>query len=142
MTTVAFDGTTLAADTRWQSAYIQCHETSKIFRHKNKVCGAAGLAQDAILFRQWVIGGMKEDQKPNLCKDTFCAIVVTDGKPERYESALVPMPAGVPSATGSGCELAMGAMLAGANAKKAVQIASRLDTGTGGKITTLRCNKK
>lgn len=42
-----------------------------------------------------------------------------------------------PAALGSGSKLAMGAMLAGASAKKAVEIACQRDIGSSGKITVL-----
>lgn len=41
-------------------------------------------------------------------------------------------------ADGSGWEIALGAMAAGATAEEAVHIASRYDTKTGGSVTTLR----
>lgn len=41
----------------------------------------------------------------------------------------------VPTAIGSGCELAIGAMLMGADPKAAVEIAMSRDTRTGGEIT-------
>ncbi len=40
-------------------------------------------------------------------------------------------------AYGSGSELALGAMLAGATAEEAVRAAAQRDTGTGGEITVL-----
>ena len=46
----------------------------------------------------------------------------------------------VPFALGSGKLQAMGAMLAGADAKQSVIIAAKLDEGSGGNVRTLKVN--
>lgn len=144
MTTIAFDGKTLAADTNWESAYRQQHDTSKIERHGGVAWGAAGQASDCVLFDRWMKAGRPEDQKPPLDDHgCFSALVIQDGKSQRCEGkSLVFLPAGIPAATGSGCAEAMGAMMAGATAKRAVEIAIKLDSGTGGKVRTLNCAAK
>lgn len=143
MTTIAFDGKTLAADTLWQSAYRQQHDTPKIRRRGGLVWGTAGDASDGFIFDEWLADGMPKDKKPTLSdKDGFVALVVENGVAYRYEGALVRIPAGVPAATGSGCEIAMGAMMAGASAKRAVEIAIKLNSGSGGKVRTLNCAKR
>lgn len=139
MTTIAWDGKTLAADTQWTCAYVQQHSTPKIHTANGIAWGAAGDAGSALLFDEWMRDGRPDDKKPYFDKDLFVAIVVENGKAFRYEYALIPIPAGRPAATGSGGEIAMGAMMAGATAQRAVEIAIALDMGCGGEITVLSC---
>lgn len=144
MTTIAFDGKTLAADTCWQSAYRQQHATKKISKKNGVMWGSAGAAVDLVLFDQWMQRGSPHDDKPALeYPDEFSALVIRNGEAYRCEGkSLTLMPAGTPSATGSGCNEAMGAMMAGASAKRAVEIAIKLDSGSGGKVNTIACQKK
>ncbi len=144
MTTIAFDGKTLAGDTSWQSSYNQQHHTPKIGRRAGIAWGVSGYGTDAVQFNQWMRAGRPADAKPKLDgADCFSAIVIEGGEAVRYEGAsLTVCPAGVPAATGSGCEIAMGAMMAGASAKRAVEIAIILNSDSGGRVNTINCTKR
>jgi ATP-dependent protease HslVU (ClpYQ) peptidase subunit len=80
---------------------------------------------------------------PNTSPDDFTGEfsllrLYADGSVVRYDGSLFPLPAQVPAAIGSGTEIAIGAMCAGAEPSRAVEIASERDTHTGGEITVMR----
>lgn len=61
---------------------------------------------------------------------------------EAYDSNMVPMPVfSGAEAWGSGCDFAIGAMEAGVDAVKAVEIAAKHDTGTGNGLAIINLNK-
>lgn len=70
--------------------------------------------------------------------DTACAIFVGRRGGFRVESdAMIPSEFRGAYSIGSGCDFAMGAMLAGKSAAEAVRIAAKLDIYTGGPVRTL-----
>lgn len=137
MTTIAFDGETLAADSQVTCAYIELCGT-KIRRMNGTLCGAAGAAQDAELFFIWVKAGMPKE-KPDLDKDDFCALLVSKGKVIYFDNKLIGIKSDCPAAVGSGSRYAVAAMHCGKTAKEAVKVAARFDPFTGGRIRTLKC---
>lgn len=71
--------------------------------------------------------------------ESFEALVIdlNTGKCYMYENRLYPYEVHPPFAIGSGFKYAMGALLAGATATQAVEIAIRLDKNSGGPIQTI-----
>lgn len=114
--------------------YIDTTPAKKVFRIKKALVGCAGNVPDIIRFRQYL-----KDNEPFEVKGDIDALVVRDGQVYWYDHSLVPVPCGTPAAAGSGAAFAMGAMLAGASAKQAVEIATRLDECSGGKVQTKKC---
>lgn len=141
MTTVAWDGKTLAAD-RQLTIGSTPMPYRKLFRAKHRVDGArllygcCGDAFDGVQFRRWVEGG----DKPVGIKPSFSSVAIDDkGRVWYCGDSLVWLPISLRHwAIGSGCDYAMGAMAAGASAAKAVRIASGLDTNSGVGVDTLR----
>ena len=135
MTTIVWDGRTLAADTLATANGLRDNRNVKIWRHGQALVGACGDQAACHKFRQWVIDGMAgnnpfHDADGNgivvtkdraLCFGTHGAWVVS----EPFYSL------------GSGYQIALGALAMGATARKAVEIAARYDTMTGGDITEL-----
>lgn len=138
MTTIAFDGKILAADSRMIGSHIVQTRYTKLFRHKGIIWGFCGDTQYAPIFERWVKAGMRHDAKPKIREDSeFAVLLIKKGRAYYYTDEFEATPAGVPAAIGSGGDYAIAAMLGGANARRSVQIASRLDPNTGGHITVV-----
>jgi len=137
MTTIAFDGETLAADSREfnSESGIYVDNCTKITRWKNVYFASAGSSSAGLLFERWFKDQTKE--KPSLNSD-FETFVVRNGKCFYYDDNYISSEQKPPYAIGSGGALAMAAMYAGCDAKKAVQIAMKLDPYTGGKVKTMK----
>ncbi len=137
MTTIAWDGTTLAADRRISSGTVT-YSTTKIRRTEDgRLIGATGDFGVCAEMLDWLEKG---GPRP-ACQDS-----------ERWASALEIKPDGTCwmhnrdsrwrvedefVAIGSGRDYAMATMALGYSAEKAIEIASRFDPGTGNGIDTL-----
>lgn len=134
MTTIAWDGRSLAADR--QSSY-HCNPVAKIEHNAYGLVGASGDFDLGLAVMVWLAGN---GPKPAIPSDATLTVlhVDHDGKARIYHNALVPIPAGLPFfAIGSGRDYAMGAMAMGASAEEAVRIAARFDESTGGDVDVL-----
>ncbi len=99
-----------------------------------RIVGVAGVPYDMDSFCSWLEGG----EKPDLNAERFEALVLQpDGTCLCYNGKLQSYPQPVPTVTGSGGEIALGAMLAGADAFTAVQIAATRDQATGGAVQVI-----
>lgn len=133
MTTVAWDGITLAAD-RQMSLFRG--STTKIHRLVDgRLYGACGQLQDAVAVKEWLEKG---GEKPKVT-DNFHAIIVDQSMCYSMEDKLVLLPRDRPMfAVGSGRDFAMAAMLLGKTAAEAILIAHQLDTDTGPQVDELQ----
>lgn len=140
MTTIAFDGKTMACDTRVTGDHIYNTDT-KIYENEFVVIGVAGNAEAGILL-------VKDDSilVPKNYDFDFSALVwvkdiETLCKVEFYKSwdcalsSVIPV-ADVYAAVGSGAPYALAAMYLGNTATRAITVAAQFDTNTGGKIIT------
>lgn len=141
MTTIAFDGKTMACDTRVVCG-SNCYNTdTKIYENNFAVIGAAGDAGVGILL-------VRDDGilVPKHYDFDFSALVwVKDTetlcKVEFYKSwdcalsSVIPIADGF-AAVGSGSPYALAAMYLGRTATSSVTVASQFDINTGGKIIT------
>lgn len=138
MTTIAWDGATVAAD----SLVIGPSSIRSTAAQKLRVVGDTvyGMTGAFALFDPlvaWHRAGAVPDQFPNLYGETDWTLIVIDGGdavfygPTPYPDASKAAP---PQAWGSGWEVAMGALLAGKSAAEAVVIAMEVDLATGGKV--------
>lgn len=135
MTTIATDGWSMAGDSLAScNAYI-LNYAPKVHRTEDgKIFGCTGLQADAIKFREWMMYGQVTE--PPTVDEGFGALVLNqDGSILSYGKDMTPCPWIAPAAIGSGDELAMGAMLAGASPERAVEIAMMRDRKSGGEIT-------
>ncbi len=134
MTTVAFDGKFLAAD-----SLTVCDQTitettrKKIHKVSGGYVAGCGVLASVCAFVDWVRVGMPDDTRPNL-DDNFLA-VIWDGKnlrvwDEKYNSYTVD----APYAIGSGAAIALSAMRLGLSARQAVKHAIDMDIYSGGKV--------
>lgn len=145
MTVIAWDGVTLAADKK-RTLYRTPMPAVKIFRarrlRKNGepdgpgylLYGCSGDSYDCIAFQAWVHGG----PKPVLT--SIMVMAIDEARrvwvaEEKLIWAQIPLKK---FAIGSGADYALGAMLAGASAAKAVRITAEVDNSTGMGVNTLK----
>lgn len=135
MTVIAWDGRILAADRQATNCGMKFAAT-KLHRMKDgSVAAASGDASGGIIMRQWYDDGADLTKYPECQKsDGWARLVIAkpDGTVWYYES----QPAAilseqVPQAWGSGRDFAVGAMMAGADAEKAVEITARVSVDCG-----------
>lgn len=160
MTTIAFDGKTLAADK--QTTQGSCRltlEAEKIFQvaqadpwfvmgQRVAAFGVAGTLQGSHYVREAMLSATGLDVKTTFPKGVVVTwlAVTEDGNVYvggQYEDDDVAWLTKVtaPIAIGSGCEYALGAMAAGVTAVGAVEIAARFDVNTGGEIQVIHPGK-
>lgn len=134
MTTCAWDGKTLAADTRGTVGGFPFTKT-KAYRLKDgRLYAGSGDAEDCAAVRIWLETG---GEKPKV--ENFVGMVIgADGSIWRYEDKLVPFQINQPfHAIGSGRDYAIAAMHMGKSAIEAVELACLYDVYTGAPITEL-----
>lgn len=134
VTTIACDGRTMAGDGQAsRGQLITARSAQKIVMFEDgRIVGTAGEKPCCRKFLEWLREG---GTRPKL-KDVAALVLHRDGRlvyhtdsdPEGTETE-------IPNAIGSGCEIAIGAMMAGAPPTRAVEIAANRDVYTGGKIT-------
>jgi len=135
VSTVAWDGKTIAAD-RGGVTYERMHLLDKLFvLDDGTIAACTGVYEIGQLMLQWYVDGKKPEQFPKAAQDpdnSTTLIVIPDGHGQAYQITSQPVlvPVECPMAWGSGGDIALGAMHAGANADKAVQIAGKLDIYT------------
>ena len=138
MTTIAWDGATVAADGKavTGNGNVMTRNERKLVVDGGKVYGLTGAVWmfDALI--AWANGTGSEPPK---CSDSWSLIEFASVV--RFTNDLM-FPHWVtvedaPWAWGSGTDLAIGAMLAGTSARRAVEIACQVDNGSGGVITEI-----
>lgn len=136
MTTVAFDGISLAADSlhTWNGCR-DLHEP-KAWRVRGLIVAGAGPTSLILRFRQWVAEGM-EDESPLFDEEDGAGLVIPPTGPGACFGSKGAWPVRGPYAIGSGEPFARAAMACGKTAEQAVRIAAQFDTSTGGLITVL-----
>jgi hypothetical protein len=112
-------------------------DRTKIYRLSDgRIIGGAGNSFDVAAWRDWLEGG-----KPGGCpilSDQFCGLILTPtGETMWVDHKGRELATPTPCAIGSGQDVAIGAMEAGAPPEHAVAIAIRRDPFTGGEITVL-----
>ncbi|MEN2425937.1 hypothetical protein AA0N74_07845 [Chromobacterium vaccinii] len=145
MTAVAFDGKTMAADSRRtcdkiiiDDAAIKLHRVSSTpWSNREAIVGFAGDYMAIPLILGWLHGG---DKPP---EGLEWSVLVWDGETARTMSESTPMPmewGKGPISIGSGQDAALAALRAGADAEKAVAVAITMDVYCGGQIHTMQLN--
>lgn len=137
MTTIAWDGKTLASDSRQIGDYVDQCNVTKIFTVGSSYLGLAGDSGKGQIFLRWY----KDQTKPRPDQhslDGFEALIIKGSRTYYVDKTCELIECGKPAAIGSGCDCAMGAMLAGATAIEAVKIAIKLDQYSGGKVRSIK----
>jgi ATP-dependent protease HslVU (ClpYQ) peptidase subunit len=134
MTTIACDGKTMAGDgLAARNTLITTLDATKVaMLDDGRIVGTAGEKPCCRRFLAWLQDG---GARPKL-KDLAALVLHPDGRLVYHtDSDPEGTVTGIPNAIGSGCEIAIGAMLAGLSPERAVEIAADRDVYTGGTIT-------
>lgn len=99
-----------------------------------RIAGATGSFYAQAPFFDWLESG---GEPPELPEEFEGIVLRPDGTCSTYNRKCYSCPQSVPSASGSGSAIALGAMEAGASPKLAVEIACRRDTESGGNVMVL-----
>lgn len=135
MTTIAFDGRYMAADSRRTAQYyddtaeklIICPETPTSPLRIVSAAGSDSLVAQIFL---WFQQGADPETAPKLDVITGGFIWEEDNF-YYFDNNFYPTEDAIPAANGSGSDFAMGAMLQGATAMEAISISIDLDPHTG-----------
>lgn len=134
MTTIAYRDNMMASDSACFDSSLYQGEVDKLWILPSVgLIGCCGEIGAMIRVVDWLKNGSEGRKSPNLPDDCeFEAIVVNpEGEVFHYDRHLVPIRISNQfHAIGSGRKLALGAMMAGASADKAVQIACQYDNGS------------
>lgn len=140
MTTIAYDGTTIAADGLMLSGTERVATRIKKIRVSGgRIYALSGLAAMLEPLIKWHAEGADPGTVPKATGDnSWSMIVLEHGKPLTLFTSGCQYPdeysEGYFFAIGSGQDYALGAMHAGKSAREAVEIAAKIDTSTGGEI--------
>lgn len=145
MTTIAWDGERLAADTQANCGYTG--STHKLHRIEHPTMGAClvGGAGDADLVREhmaWLRAGARPEDFPESLRNedgrSQLLVIAPDRVVRLYQRTPYPIEMlDQHMAIGSGGEIARAAMYCGRTAPEAVEVAIALDESTGGQVEVL-----
>jgi hypothetical protein len=141
MTTIAWDGKTLAADTQATSSGMP-YKAIKLFALADgSLFAGSGDYGQILAVKDWLEGGSVLADRPKA--DDFAGLLVTPtGEAFKLEDALMRIPLFQPFfAIGSGRDFAMAAMHCGRRAREAIEIATLFDVFTGGEIVAFEVNR-
>lgn len=143
MTVIAWDGKTLAADKRCTAGYLVSPLVTKIKRSVRTGALITGSGNAGMVHELWAwyeAGAIPADfPKENKLADALAHLIIISREGVfKYEGTAFPqLLENKFLAWGSGCEAAMGAMMCGADAKRAVEVASEIVQGCGNGMDTL-----
>lgn len=131
MTSIAWDGKTLATDSRMTDGpMVFSNNAEKIHKLDDgslvALCGDFGLHRDVIA---WLEGGEKPVLIPE--EDVSGLQVFADGTAREFNRTFRFMTAKAPWAGGSGTPYVMTALMLGYKAEAAIEVACQLDTKSG-----------
>ncbi len=146
MTTVAFRDGVMAADSRGIDHGIGIVRIQKIFRKKIKgkehLFGVAGYWEAGLMFIDWFASrdAAMQERLSKLHDDSDFDVIVWTGKKLLCADSFMRLTECTEDyyAIGSGAPHAITAMDCGKSARQAVQMAMKRDSGTGGRIVTMR----
>ncbi len=138
MTTIAFDGKYVAADSLITSGDVVYGQTEKIHEVSGGLLLTAGNCEDWVSAVEWFNNGRDQANKPTL--ESFISIFIPDGNgvAMEYGSRLIPTFVSLPWAAGTGRDFAKSAMMLGKDAHDAVEFACSLDIYSGGEVKSIR----
>lgn len=140
MTTIAWDGKTLAADRQLTDGNL-LRAITKIRATPVGLIGSSGTATLGRERVQWVIEGAIPDVFPKPAADdesSYLVVITPDGKINYYADAPYPLRIEDKNfAIGSGRDFALASMYLGLSAPDGVHVAMQFDSGTGMGVDTL-----
>jgi hypothetical protein len=143
LTTIAYDGKTVAADrlAALGGTPTLCCKVAKVdYEGEACIVAATGVSSECQAMLRWAKQGFKSDDKPKVTESTLLAFFEDsrivwrwmDDRPQEMITLIESF-----WSDGSGADYALGAMAYGATAKEALEIATRLDINTGYGIDVL-----
>ena len=142
MTTIAYKGGILAADSNCSAGGVRVYQVRKIFRiDDGSLVGFAGDLAEGMKLVDWLDDGADEETRPGL-QNVHGLVVRPSGRITLYEQG-VPINPRKPKyiAIGTGQATAMGAMFWGASAVGAVRAAIEHDDCTRGPVVSMRLKR-
>jgi hypothetical protein len=142
MSTVAYDGKTIAADSQGTtSGGIEPVPFKKIWRIKKHaqwtLAGGVGDYDACVTFVKWVMAGCCEKMPEANLDDVVLFTVDKKFRLQIIGSQGFPiLTIKTPYAMGSGGDYALAAMICGKTAREAVKVAIQLDANSGGRIVS------
>lgn len=142
MTTIAYRKGAMAADSRVttedEAGGARVFSCVKLFRKGKAIIGLQGESEPGIVFLDWYGSGKDRPEILVHGDADFTALVLTRRGLFEYGKYCTPERVIEPFyAIGSGTKVALGAMHMGADARRAVQIACKVDPYTAGPILTM-----
>ena len=150
MTTVCWDGRSMAADKQSTLGNTPIPVVTPkirrmIFNGESAIAGYSGTCTYAEAVLLWIEQGCQGIKPDKEKEDDSCSLMVATRHGVTYfgDRFIGDDLGNVQWAIGSGCDYALGAMGAGASAKRAIEVATRFDiqTGMGIDVLTLRKGK-
>jgi hypothetical protein len=146
MTTIAWDGYTLASDSRCTDANILIGDNTQklyVLPDENplgiKYIAICGDLDQALAVVSWLMGSSPRPKK----LDDFGALGVTAGGVAYWIGSRLGLSiAAVPTALGTGDQVALAHMKIGFTAEEAVEVASTVDLCTGGDIQIIKAKQR
>lgn len=139
MTTIIADARAglMASDSQWTDGDV-IGSVRKVFRVRGDLVGFAGTAEHIMATLAWFRAGFV-GQPP---RDECTALILRRGGIFTWSPVDGEMREDAPFfAIGTGGQAARAAMLAGADCRKAIRIASTIDAGTGGRVRVYKLEK-
>ena len=131
----------MAGDTQLTDEGGPLSHGRKVYKVGGVCVGIAGTYADCQRFLRWYRG--KRDKPLKKLGDVSAIMLTPEGRIFCFDGDSHPYLITDPfMAIGSGAQAAMAAMHMGATPRRAVQIASKVDSYTGGSITTRTLNKR
>lgn len=142
MTVICWDGRYVTADSQGKCGGRKINmREPKVVERNGVIYATTGFWGLLPAWIDWHLAGANPKETPvhgHTDNDVGSFVVIMDGRRFVY-SMIIPYPIEEfpPVAFGSGQEFAMGAMLAGADARRAAEIAANVDAGCGGPIQVI-----
>jgi hypothetical protein len=140
MTTIAWDGKTLAADTRATSSGMPYRAVKLFALPDGALFAGSGDYGQIRAVKEWLEKADPSALKPKA--DDFAGLLIAPtGEAFRLEEMLIRLPLHESfHAMGSGRDFAMAAMHCGRTAREAIEIAALYDVFTGGEVMAFDAN--
>jgi hypothetical protein len=134
MTTIAWDGTHLAADTQISDMSMIAGYREKLIKVNNAWFGVVGSLSSGYEVLEWLRSGANAENKPMIEPGEFNGVLLDPTGLYEYESDLVKIDVVYTSAWGTGRPWAIAAMDYGATAEEAIRYTITKDIYTSGEI--------
>ena len=134
MTTIAWTGSEVAADTRGTvGEIIQQSPTEKLIKRKGVIYCLTGDFAQCLAVVDWLSSGADISEAPDFIDEPgFDILAIKDSVTGNiFANSFHPYPVSPPVTLGTGHAVALGAIMAGASAQEAVTIACKVDLNSG-----------